>query len=383
MTDGAPGGRLRIAYLAHGVAGSDTGVHAKILAQARTWAKLDPAADVGIFVRCEAGAEEDWRGQPHVVSVTSSARGIAGRLVARERLSFDLARWRPDVIYHRQSTVSPSVVVLMMAIPTVMELNTLDLAELRLRSPLRWWWARMTRDLALRLASGIVAVSHEIAADPSVVRLRRPVTVVPNGVDLEVATPLPPTGNAQPRLVFVGTPGLPWHGVDRIEELAARFPDWTFDVVGPKPHELSRGLPNVSLHGSVTRAALAPLLARSDVAIGPLALHRKQMQEASPLKVGDYLAAGLPVIGAYRDTRFPDGAPFILRLPNTEGNIERGADVIEQFVATWLGRRVARGDIAAIDNLALEAARLAFIRQCSAGRARRPRGASPAAGWAA
>ena len=63
--------------------------------------------EVGIFVRCEAGAEADWVGEPHVVEVRSSAAGVAGRLILRELLSFAVAWWRPDVMYIRQSTVSP------------------------------------------------------------------------------------------------------------------------------------------------------------------------------------------------------------------------------------------------------------------------------------
>jgi len=90
-----PGRRVRIAYLAHGIHGRHDGVRAKILAQAAMWAKLDPAVEVGLFVRCEAGADPDWRAEPHVVSVRSSRAGVAGRLLQRELLSFEVARWRP------------------------------------------------------------------------------------------------------------------------------------------------------------------------------------------------------------------------------------------------------------------------------------------------
>src|SRR5688572_9253575 len=105
-------GRVRIAYLAHGVGGKGDGVRAKILAQAAMWAKLDSTVEVGLFVRCEAGSAPDWRGQPHVIKVRSSRAGVAGRLLQRELLSIEVTRWRPDVIYLRYSTVSPSVAML-------------------------------------------------------------------------------------------------------------------------------------------------------------------------------------------------------------------------------------------------------------------------------
>jgi hypothetical protein len=352
---------IRIAYLAHGVGGRNTGVHTKILTQTATWATLHPEVELGIFVRCEAGTEPDWIGQPHVLAVRSSRRGIVGRLIARELLSLTVARWRPNVIYLRQSTVSPSVVALMSGIPTVVELNTLDLAELRLRSRPRYLYARAARDVMLRRAAGLVVVTDEIARDTTVTRLGLPVAVVPNAVDLASHSALGPTGNMSPRLVFVGTPGLPWHGVDKIERMASIFPSWTFDLVGPEPSDLARRPPNVVVHGSLDRAALLPIMAAADVAIGPLALHRNRMNEASPLKVADYLAYGLPAIIAYKDTRFPEGARFLLELPNAEDNIDRSVVLIEAFVTSWMGQRVDRADIRGIDTLSVERGRLEFM----------------------
>ena len=352
---------VRIAYLAHGIGGRLTGVHAKILTQASTWAALAPEVEAGIFVRCEAGTEGDWIGRPHVVAVRSSRFGIAGRLVARELLSLAVARWRPDLIYLRQSTVSPSVVGLMSRVPTIVELNTLDLVELRLRSPLRYLYARPVRDRMLRRAVGLVVVTNEIARNATVARLGVPIAVVPNGIDLQSISASRPPGNANPHLVFVGTPGLPWHGVDKVGVLAALFPSWTFDLVGPDSNELPRLPANVIVHGSLDRAGLAPILAAADVAIGPLALHRKKMNEAASLKVADYLAHGLPAMIAGADTRFPHGAPFLLELPNVEDNIHPSAGAIEAFVTSWMGRRVERADIVSIDASAVERARLDFI----------------------
>lgn len=365
--------RTRIAYLAHGVGGRMTGVHAKILTQASTWAALAPEVETGIFVRCEAGTEVDWIGRPNVIAVRSSRLGIAGRLLARERLSLAVARWRPDLIYLRQSTVSASVVGLMSRFPTIVELNTLDLAELRLQSPVRYVYARIFRESMLRRAVGLVVVTDEIARNAAVSRLGLPIATVPNGIDLEAIPASGPTGNANPRLVFVGTPGLPWHGVDKIAGLASLFPSWTFDLVGPESTEIQRQPANVVVHGSLDPAALTPILAAADVAIGPLALHRKQMNEAASLKVADYLAHGLPAIIAGRDSRFPDGAPFLLELPNVEDNIRRSAAAIGAFVTSWMGRRVERADISSIDAQLIERARLDFMLGAWRERVQRPR----------
>lgn len=355
--------RVRIAYLAHGVEGKQSGVRTKILSQASTWAELNPNVEVGIFVRCESGSERDWRGEPHVVKVRSSRAGIAGRFIQRELLSLDLARWKPDLIYLRQSTVSPTVVVLAAAVPMVVELNTLDLAELRVRSRLRYYYARATRGLVLRRARGLVVVATEIARHPSVSVLGRPTIVVPNAVDLTCYPSLAPTGNVTPRIAFLGAPHLSFHGLDKIERLARHFPAWRFDIIGPANDELTFRNPNVHAHGLLDPVDYLPILALADVAIGPLAMYRKEMAEASPLKVAEYLAYGIPTIIGYADTRFPSGAPFLHQIPNTENNVESSLEGINEFVLRWMGRRVDREAIASIDTRLIERSRLAFMQR--------------------
>jgi glycosyltransferase involved in cell wall biosynthesis len=352
---------IRIAYLAHGVEGRESGVRTKILAQAARWAELDPNVEVGIFVRCEAGVESDWVGQPHVVGVRSSRAGIIGRYVVRELLSVEVARWRPDIIYHRQSTVSPSVARLVSNIPTVVEVNSDDMEELRLRSKVRYWYARATRDRFLRHAKGLVVVTGEIARRDTIAGLGRPTTVVPNSIDLADHPSVPLAHNAAPRLVFIGAPRIPWAGVDKIPRLARRFPDWEFDVIGPDRSEVPDPPPNVRIHGLLKREAYQPILASADAAIGPLALYRKQMSEASALKVAEYLAYGIPVILGNSEAAFPEGAPFLLQLPNTEDNVEQSYDRIRDFVIAWMGKRVDRAAIGSIDSRLVERRRLDFI----------------------
>ena len=361
-----PARRTRIASLVHGVGGRETGVRRLILDQAAAWSELDPGVEVALFVRCEAGTEEAWRGETHVVAVRSSRLGIVGRFVARELLSAQLARWRPDVIYLRHSTVSPSVLALAAAFPTVVGGDLDDLDELRIRSRLRYWYARFTRDRLLRRARRIVVVTNEIARHPAITVLHRPVSVLPNSINLAAYPELEAARNASPRLVFIGSPRLAWAGVDKIVRLAAHFPGWRFDVVGPARAELPDAPANVVVHGQLGREQYLPIMAAADVAIGPLALHRKGLSEASALKVAEYLACGIPVIVANTETAFPGGAPFLLQLPNTEGNVDVSTAVVRQFVEHWCGRRVARADVRPIDTSVVERERLDLILKAQA-----------------
>jgi glycosyltransferase involved in cell wall biosynthesis len=332
-----------------------------ILDQAAAWARIKPELDVGLFVRCEAGTEDAWRREPHVVAVRSSRLGIVGRFVARELLSIQLARWRPDVIYLRHSTVSPSLFFLALAFPTVIGGDLDDLDELRIRSRWRYWYARLVRDRLLRLARRIMVVTGEIARQPSIARLERPVDVFPNSIDLSDYPELAAPSNASPRLVFLGSPHLAWAGVDKLARLADSFPDWQFDVIGPGADEFQDPPPNVAIHGYLRRADYLPIMAGADAAIGPLALHRKGLSEASALKVAEYLAYGIPVILANAEAAFPDGAPFLLQLPGTEDNVDISTDAVRAFVERWRGRRVPREDISAVDSQVVEAQRLDLI----------------------
>lgn len=336
-------------------------MRAKILMSVSTWSRLAPDVEFGVFVRAEAGVERDWVTQPAVVATRSSRGGVVGRLIQRELLSIDVARWRPDLVYLRYGTVSPSLIALSSWIPTVIEMNTLDLAELRLRSPSRYLLALTTRALLLRRARGIVVVAEEIGRHESVRRFGRPMVTVPNSIAVSEYAVLPPPNNRSPRVVFIGAPRLPWHGIDKIVRLARRLPAWSFDVVGPDPSEIVDQPPNLRVHGLMSRSEYEPILAQADVALGPLALHRKEMSEASPLKVAEYLAYGLPVIVGYADTRFPRGAEFLLEIANSEDNIDASLERIQDFVAHWKGKRVDRGEIASIDADVIERRRLEFM----------------------
>ena len=204
-------------------------------------------------------------------------------------------------------------------------------------------------------------VTAEIAGRHTIQDLGRPTAVIPNGIDLSKYPSLAAPRNDAPRLAFLGAPRSPWHGVDKIEQLARLFPTWTFDVIGPSRAEFADLPPNVNVHGLMDPVDFLPILAQADVAIGPLAMHRIPLSEASPLKVGEYLAYGLPVIIGYADTRFPDGAPFLLEIPNSEDNVEASRKDIDKFVRSWMGRRVERSAIRSIDSRIIERKRLDFL----------------------
>jgi glycosyltransferase involved in cell wall biosynthesis len=351
---------VRIAYLVHFRGGRESGIFHKVATHADEWTRR--GHEVGLFVATGVEAASAWRSLPQSVRVVAASTGVKSMLVGRERLVERLRRWRPDIVYARHTLAYPGLVRLVHSIPTVFEINSNDLTEFRLVSARRWRFATLTRAMLLRPAAGLVFVTHELRDDPLFARFGKPSIVIGNGIRLADYAALPPTNNVAPRLVFLGHPHSPWHGLDAIETLARDFPDWQFDVVGPGPEELSPLLQtNVTCHSTLTRDAYLPLLARADAGLGTLALYRKRMQEASPLKTREYLASGLPVVIGYVDTDFPEGAPFLLSVPNRADGVITAHAQIRDFVESWRGKRVSRNDVAVLDASAKEARRLEFL----------------------
>ena len=127
----------------------------------------------------------------------------------------------------------------------------------------------------------------------------------PHGVDVELfakaqdpATELPALARDLPRPV-VGYIGSihEWIDVPLIEWLARQRPQWTFLLVGHAHVAVDglRTLPNVRLAGAQPYATLPAWSKAFDAAIIPYRLNR-QVANANPLKLREYLAAGKAVV---------------------------------------------------------------------------------------
>jgi len=248
--------------------------------------------------------------------------------------------------------------------PIVAEINTLDLAEYKITlSYPEYIYYRMTRRRLFACYRGIVCVTNELMQHHSA--FGKPVAVIANGIDLANYAPLPPTNNKAPRFIFLGTPGHAWHGVEKILTLAELCPDFTFDIVGYGINDIHGTVPpNVNCYGYLKEEQYQDILSQADVAIGALSLYVKNMEEACPLKVREYLAYGLPVIVGYKDTDLSDDAPYVLNIPNTPDNVLQSVESIRNFAQAWVGKRVPRRLIAHIDSSIKEKQRLAFMSRC-------------------
>ena len=360
---------MRIAYIGQMAdVATENGISKKIAMQTAEW------RGAGHAVRYFSLAPTDaaWPGLAPL-EMELVARGTSRSRMARSRRLADRVRaWGPDVIYFRYAYHSPGLPALFRAVPAVAEINSDDLREYPLTlDPVRVWYHRLTRRRVLRPIAGFVAVTHELGQRFK--EWERPTVVIGNGISLRQFAPLPTPPTAAMRLVFLGTAGSPWHGLERLGELAAVLPEVQFDIVGLDAAAWQRQVPgltapaNTRLHGHLSRADYEPLLAGATAAVGSLALYKNGMDEACPLKVREYLGLGLPVLAAYRDTDVPENADYFLRLPNDAASLSPLAPRIRAWLASWQVRRVPRNAIAHLDYAVKEKQRLDFLAGFAAG----------------
>jgi len=347
----------KITYLLHWNEGAKSGVFKKVVQQVTTWQAN--GYHVSIHVVSAHDLVDEWRQRlPGIPVFFHRYNGYYSHLKIWREAITQVVSQSPDIVYFRYDLYMPGMVRLAQRLPVIAEINTDDVHEFCLDATPRCYYNRLTRGKILKNLAGMIFVTQELAKNPHFARFKKPYQVIANGATLDDIPLLPPVHSGPPRLAFMGTGGQPWHGVDKVLWLAEQAPEWRFDLIGahsPTEH------PNVFTHGVLDEGAYRQLLSLVDVAIGTLALHRKGMNEACPLKTREYLALGLPVIIGYNDTDFPDGAPFLLRLPNTEINIVKHLHEIKAFVAAWRGKRVQRSDIQHLDVGVKETKRLSFF----------------------
>jgi glycosyltransferase involved in cell wall biosynthesis len=370
---------MRIAYVAVHLEKKlmTGGVGAKIKTQVRLW--RENGHDVRLFLLTPDGIEIPGASifrfsSPVKLPFLKFAAKEFSRFIELSRLVESVRAFNPDVIYLRYGLFALPLQKLFDVAPVVVELNSNDVDEYRSRGAFFFQANRLTRGITLGRAAGWVVTSHEIGSLPVNQGFKNPRCVIANGIDFDAFTPLPAPKNDRPVIAFVGTPGYRWHGVDKLHDLALACADIKFDVIGYQADDQASKPANIVFHGFLGRDDYMKILAGADVSCGSLALHRNNMQEASPLKVRESLAYGVPMILPFMDTDLHDlDADFLLRLPNTEDNVRSNADAIREFAHRMRGRRVDRAVIfPRLDQRRKEQARLAFFSQILESRGKNP-----------
>ena len=362
---------MKIAYVATIDAYQNSGVINKITSQINSWNHLENEARLFIIskppgiknnIASAINLENSWvcyhSISNFITKVTGRKQNYLNKILSALSLKSELKKFNPDVIYYRFSIWFPGQISSFGDFPVIVELNTNDIDEFKLTNKLTQLIHLSTRKWLLTRANGFCSVTNEINELIAVRGI--PSIVLGNGVDTSRLQHRLLPNNHRAQLVFVGSPGCRWHGIEKIISLAELLPQYDFHIVGPDKNEFIHNSENMTFHGFLEKKKLSLLYKKMDLAIGTLALHRKNMEEASPLKVREYIAYGLPVIVGYKDTDLYDKS-VVLYIGNYENNVIDNVSNIVKFVEAWKNKKF-NIDLNCIDMYQKEKKRVDYFR---------------------
>lgn len=286
------------------------------------WRDLGRKADVHLYIPRPKTLILDGHGVLTVPAIAIPIVGLVLRQVALCcRLLFDAPRFRPEVIYARQSpfSIAPLLASCCLRIPLVIELNGLmaeDLRAERVTEPIIRL-AVLNESLSCRHATCIVAVSDGIATEVACRHGRSDAVVIANGVDCTHFLPADRTGAMQSLgldpdfryICFVGNLA-PWQGleylIDAMATVIRRCPLARLLIVGAGEEEAALrqkvqdiGLNNACIFiGSVPYTKVPVFISAATVCVAPFERRRNEKTGLSPLKIYEYMSCGRPIVSS-------------------------------------------------------------------------------------
>ena len=188
--------------------------------------------------------------------------------------------------------------------------------------------------LILGHSRGIVGVTEEILN----YELKRaigspPGYVMTNGIDVNSLPLIDDKPKTNEINLFCAAHFSYWHGIDRLIYGLSQYdmnPPVILHLVGHGPElntcaELVRKFNlerHIKLYGFLEKEKLSQIAQVCDVGVGPMAIHRKGINESCSLKTREFCLRGLPFIYSGKDADFEDTLPFVQQIASTDDPID-------------------------------------------------------------
>jgi len=165
---------------------------------------------------------------------------------------------------------------------------------------------RKLEERVYKRLDGVVAISHGLAEDlRAIFSIQAPLAIIPDGVNLDLFR-MERRPIERGKIIYVGQM-YSWKGVKVSIQAMPHLPGWQLHMVGggEKEIEAYRQLAmkmgvadRVVFHGQVPPLEVCKHLADAQVAVLPLTRDTIGARYTSPLKLFEYMAAGVPIVAS-------------------------------------------------------------------------------------
>jgi hypothetical protein len=345
--------------------GNTSGIIFKVKGQISQWVKHDCEVDLlSLYEFKLYNSDLEMSCEKNSFKIERHGRyfTLLRMMISTFKLILFLKESKYDLIYMRQRPWMPFTKMAFENQKVVMEINTVDIFEYKTLSRVMSFYNKYTRNLFYGLAHGFVGVTEELTNYYNKEFNVDSITIG-NGISV-YDYPVTEPKNSKPQICFVGSPGFIWHGLDKVIDLADRFQEYDFHIVGIDGVSVK----NIKYYGYLSLEETCDVVAKSDVGLCTLSFHLNGLTEACPLKSRQYLAQGLPIVYAYDDVDLSGEEKFALKISNNPTNIKEYELEIKQFVNYCFNNIDLRKEVReyserVIDTQVKEGNRVLFFQQ--------------------
>ena len=194
--------------------------------------------------------------------------------------------------------------------PVFLVHHTKELEELKLvpkKGYILYLVEKILGKFSINKAYGIISVTNEIInyEKNRINDFNKKSILYPNGINFIEFVSKDCRHNVVPEILFIASYFFSWHGLDilldSIKHSNANFILHIVGTLNTTDYIQASSDKRIVLHGKLEKKQIESLMERCWVGLGSFALERKNLEEASTLKVREYLSNGIPVYSGYKD----------------------------------------------------------------------------------